>query len=427
MFTLNGGETAGSQFLGGLNRTFVPGFRQDMQNMQENQNILQALSKINQDSSPLDIIKALFATRASPDRIKDVLGGFKDIAAQRQAQLDMQDDKKRGQALADAYNIPYEKVKDLRAKEIESYGKSQKESAKFEALPDHLKQKAIEFTNREDFKDMTPSQIIVEGHAYGLPTGFVDQLAKAKTEEDKQKFDIHKDTAKFDEKISEAAKAAEAKIRALNQAEPLIPKIGLTQRVISSVFGESSLGKLLSSPDAQMLESLTVPLIEGMKDLFGTRLSDSDLKLVLKGLASPEKSSEVNKNIIKLGKIEAEMAIEREKIARQIKRENKNLRPVDYETQIKERLEEKFKNKLDSLSEELKNMANKQQSLKELPAIPEGYIRFRNDNGKYLDIPKNDKAAINAARKRKFEEVGIGIENTNKFENKLNNKLVIGD
>lgn len=423
MFTLNGGDTAGSQFLGGLNRTFVPGFRQDMQNMQENQNILQALSKINQDSSPLDIMKVLLTTRASQDKLNSVIGGLKDIASQRQAQQKQQADMSQVQKLATLYGLTPEEVEGLTPAQVVNVGKSRKQAAKFESLPDDLKQRLSAFTSREDYKNMTPSQIIDEGYALGLNPGIVDQLAKARAEEDKQKFDIHKDTAKYDEKLSDESRSAIKKKKALEEEGKLIKEIGWTDRIVTAVFGNSALGKLLKSPSAQQIEALALPLIEGFREVFGTRISDADLNLILQKIATPDKSPEVNKKIIEFGLLEAEMAIEREKIARQIKRENKNLRPVDYETQIKERLEEKFKNKLDSLSEELKDMANKQQSLKELPAIPQNHIRFIDSNGKYLDIPKNDKAAINAARKRNFEEVGVGVEKTNK----LNNKLVVGD
>ena len=79
-----------------------------------------------------------------------------------------------------------------------------------------------------------------------------------------------------------------------------------------------------------------------MKNTFGTRLSDADLKLASNKVPDPSKSEEANKKIIEFWRFFDQMNIEKEKIAREVTKENGNFRPIDFEEQVQQRLDDRF-------------------------------------------------------------------------------------
>lgn len=180
---------------------------------------------------------------------------------------------------------------------------------------------------------------------------------KAKIEEGKLKrkeqIEFHKETAKYDEKLNEKADLAKRKLDALSRQRKLIDKIGTWDRVVGTFFKGSPYEDIFKSKNAQEFDSYALPLIEGQKDNFGVRLSDADLRLVLQKIATSTKNPEVNKAIVEWNALEYKLDAEKRKIADEIRKENNGLRPLDYLSQIRKRMDEKFGDEIQAKFDEI--------------------------------------------------------------------------
>jgi hypothetical protein len=98
----------------------------------------------------------------------------------------------------------------------------------------------------------------------------------------------------------------------------------------------------MNKDEATLLSSIP-QLLEGWKQVFGIRLTDADLKILQDKLPDIGKSPEANKAILKVMKKYGEMSSLRHKIATDIKKGNKGIRPLGYADMIEERFDEMVK------------------------------------------------------------------------------------
>jgi hypothetical protein len=168
--------------------------------------------------------------------------------------------------------------------------------------------------------------------------GKAEETALSKEKYNKEfEYKVHKDTAKFDEQIAKEAKAARVQLDAIKDVGQAIEKV--SPKSLANVFktfgpvGKAISNAVLSGSEAAIQASVPA-FLEGRKELFGVRLSDADLALLSDKLPDIGKSVEANKQILKMMTKYSRLAIEREKIASKIKKENKGFRPLDYAERV---------------------------------------------------------------------------------------------
>lgn len=171
------------------------------------------------------------------------------------------------------------------------------------------------------------------------------KLQKQQEEIDRQQRNLHhKEWAKYDDQIASNATGAKHQLDSIEDTTKAIASGKIKPTSLANIFrklgkgGEAIAEALLSKEEATLLASIPA-FLEGRKELFGVRLSDADLALLRDKLPDIGKSKEANMAILKLMKRSADKAILKENIARDIKKQNGGLRPVDYRDQVEERFD----------------------------------------------------------------------------------------
>lgn len=174
-----------------------------------------------------------------------------------------------------------------------------------------------------------------------------ENTAKNVKASNKEKMDIHKDSEKFDTQLQDQAEAAEKQVEATKDILKAI-KTGKVQplSIYNALKGFGTAGDKIASAfksaEQGKVEAAVPLLLEGWKSVFGVRITDADLKLLLDKLPSISNSPEANEAIIGIIQKYAKPMIEKEKIGRQIKKENGGFRPINYRDEINERYKKQF-------------------------------------------------------------------------------------
>ncbi len=199
----------------------------------------------------------------------------------------------------------------------------------------------------------SPSQLNLLMGKANINPAYSKPYVDAKIEEEKsgekkenRAFKTHQLSHKMDEDIIEKGKSADRQLQAVDVSRKAIRSGNVRPGSLSNVLrslggmGNNIADALLNKDEAKLLGSIPA-FIEGMKDLFGVRLSDADLRIVQDKLPSLGKSPEANEAILDIIEKYANMAKDRSEISREIKKENKGLRPIDFDIQLEERLEKR--------------------------------------------------------------------------------------
>jgi hypothetical protein len=173
----------------------------------------------------------------------------------------------------------------------------------------------------------------------------LDLSQKNAQQDFENKFKIHKEEAKFDEEVYDKAKNAEDQLEAISNIFHAIRSGNVKPSNFSNILrgfgvvGDKLADAFLNKDQAEF--SASIPqLIVGMKDIFGVRLSDADLRVVKDKLPDIGKSSEANEAILKVIEKYANISIQRAKIAGDVKKENAGYRSLNYRDEVENRLNE---------------------------------------------------------------------------------------
>jgi len=170
------------------------------------------------------------------------------------------------------------------------------------------------------------------------------ELKNKKYTQDERRKD-HQESAKYDEKLAHDTEVAKKQIETIKDIEKAIKSGKVQPSSIANIFkdmgkvGNKISEALLSGDEATLIASIP-QLLEGWKEIFGVRLSDADLSLLSDKLPSIGKSPEANMAVLKVLKKYGDMTLLRSKIARDIKKENNNYRPLGYIDMIQDRFDE---------------------------------------------------------------------------------------
>lgn len=184
-----------------------------------------------------------------------------------------------------------------------------------------------------------------------------DKQAKQKQEnvDRTERLDIHNSLEKPYNKIHDEAEHAESHLRATGQAREAIAsgKVGTKgiPGIARTFFKGSKWEDYWKNPDQALLEAAALEDFVGMKEMFGVRLSDADLRVASGKVISPYKSNEANLAIIDYREFQDKMKISKAKVADQIVEENGGFRPIDMQAQIRQRMAQLYGQEADRILE----------------------------------------------------------------------------
>lgn len=160
-----------------------------------------------------------------------------------------------------------------------------------------------------------------------------------------EEISFHKESEKYDEELFKQNKAAKRQVEAIKDINTALASGNVSRGSLSNIFkGFGKIGDKLSEillkPDEATIQASIPYLLEGWKEVFGVRLTDADLRLLQDKLPSIGKSVEANMAITKILKKYADLTLLRGTIAKEIKAQNKGLRPLGYADKVEERFDQ---------------------------------------------------------------------------------------
>lgn len=190
------------------------------------------------------------------------------------------------------------------------------------------------------------------GHAKDVALRENREVIKADTEEKnrqrKEEIAFHKESQKYDEDLAEKSRRAKNQVETFSDIQKSIDSGNVKPSSWTNIFrnfgetGNRLANAVMNKDEATLLSSIP-QLLEGWKQVFGVRLTDADLRVLQDKLPDIGKSPEANKAILKVMRKYGDMSTLRSKIASDIKKKNKGIRPLGYSDLVEERFDEMTK------------------------------------------------------------------------------------
>ncbi len=190
------------------------------------------------------------------------------------------------------------------------------------------------------------------GHAKDVALRENREVIKAGTEEKnrqrKEEIAFHKESQKYDEDLAEKSRRAKNQVETFSDIQKSIDSGNVKPSSWTNIFrnfgetGNRLANAVMNKDEATLLSSIP-QLLEGWKQVFGVRLTDADLRVLQDKLPDIGKSPEANKAILKVMRKYGDMSTLRSKIASDIKKKNKGIRPLGYSDLVEERFDEMTK------------------------------------------------------------------------------------
>lgn len=205
----------------------------------------------------------------------------------------------------------------------------------------------------------------------------------------KERFDVNKLSEESYKKIEKDAESSKKRLRSFDVMEKDLRSNKLDPSNFRNILANLSKGTvfegLLSSPEREEFKTASINSYEGMKDMFGVRLSDADLQLASSKVPSPEKTPDQNLAIINFWRFYDKMAVEKQKIADTIIEKNSGYRPIDFDKQVRSELEHRYGEEAQKVIQKAAQVKGEFEGNSD---IPEGTIRMFK-NGQPYNIPLN--------------------------------------
>lgn len=171
--------------------------------------------------------------------------------------------------------------------------------------------------------------------------------SKAKNEksniesEEKRLHEYHKESAKYDEKLRTTAVNSVKQLEAVKDLESAVDSGNVKPLKIANIFRRmgntgQKIADAFTNADQGKFDAAMPLLLEGWKDVFGVRLSDADIKILENKLPGIGKSPAANKAILGIIEKYAKPNIIRAEVAKEIKAQNKGLRPLNFAEMVEE-------------------------------------------------------------------------------------------
>lgn len=174
----------------------------------------------------------------------------------------------------------------------------------------------------------------------------------------------NKETKETFNKIETEGRAAKKNNIRLEKMEELIKKGNLTNPAFASFLESLSKGIFgfgidlfsLTNPDSEQFRKLSKDFLEEVKDVFGGRLNEFEVKSYLERIPSLSQSNEGKERLIESLRDFNNAALLKQKALREIIKENGGIRPLNLESKVDERV-----------STELDKLAGKFKESEEVP------------------------------------------------------------
>ena len=174
------------------------------------------------------------------------------------------------------------------------------------------------------------------------------ELREIKKENNKETKEFYRETRKL-------SKSAKDNNMRLERMENLIQTGQLDDPIFASLL--KTLGKIkidltsLLSPESQEFQKLSTDFIKDVKNVFGGRITDNEVKLFLQTIPNLSQSNKGKARVIRNLKLINNANMQKSKIMDAVIKNNGGIRPSDLE----ERVEESMDPILDKLAEEFKS------------------------------------------------------------------------
>lgn len=182
-----------------------------------------------------------------------------------------------------------------------------------------------------------------------------DRANDQKIADDKEKVRVDKGQEKTYNKIINDAEHAQEHLRSSEVAKNAIATGNVGTKGIAGLkrafFKGTKWEEFFKNEDHALLEAAALEEYTGMKDMFGTRLSDADLKVVGGKVISPYKSDEANLAIIDYRQFQDKMKIAKAEVADQIIDENGGYKPYNFSQKIRQRMGQLYGQEADKVIE----------------------------------------------------------------------------
>ena len=284
-----------------------------------------------------------------------------------------------------------------------------------QAVPPEVAQMIPKILNEN--KGATADELAVKLDEAGVPRAYSNSYIENRRRQDesavkqsdvarKERLAFHKESQKYDEKLTDQADSAKNQLTAIERQRKVLPEMNNWDRISSAVFGKSPLQNLFKSASAQEFDSAVLPLLEGARDTFGSRLTDADLRVVLQKIATSDKNPEAIKKILAWQELDAKMKIEKRKLADQIKKKEHGLRPLDFSEQLRELMDEKFGKQIENTATEIMQLGDDPKKAAQITRqkVPPGTPLNAQAIDKYLEMANyDDQEAERLAREDGYE------------------------
>jgi hypothetical protein len=163
----------------------------------------------------------------------------------------------------------------------------------------------------------------------------------------KERHEFHKESADYDEQVRDASKAAKKQIQSIQDIRSALKSGKVKPGSIRNMFrGMGKIGDRLAdafqNAEEGKFEAATPALIEGWKEVFGTRITDTDLNFLMRKLPDIGKSVEANDAIAAIIEKYAQAPILRYEVAKEIKKQHGGLRPLGFADMVEEEVDKRL-------------------------------------------------------------------------------------
>lgn len=174
-----------------------------------------------------------------------------------------------------------------------------------------------------------------------------------------QQAKVDKETKPFYDEISKAAKAAKDSNKRLDRMEELVNRGKLGPALYNSMLKLANIGghgidlSALQTADAQEFNKLSRDFLKDAKAIFGSRLTDTDVKTFLETVPNLSQSDAGRRRVIHNLRSFNEAALIRQKAMQKIIKEHNGKRPANIDALVDEAVEPQ----LDALAKEFRQGA----------------------------------------------------------------------
>ncbi len=226
-------------------------------------------------------------------------------------------------------------------------------------------------------------------------TQLASQLQRNRLEREKTELKIsearrkegREDSKEYNDFVSKAGRKAKNQLPLIKRSQRLIQEGDNPNPAFWAglKFFDLDFPSFLSA-DAQERQKLIVGLLGDVKDTFGSRPPLGEIEIFMRGLPDLVNTPEGALRALRNMEIMSEIALNTDKVRRQVIKENGGTRPGDLEDRVEELTEAYNQKKWDEF---INGPVGSQSSQSSIPPAPKGYVNVRSANGEIGTIPQD--------------------------------------